>query len=140
MERNHTKLTAKNFSVRKSVLTALIIASTLFTASAGKPSPVNEEKEIAVTSMGVNNGKMVFNLKYANASEDKLSIILTDDRGMVLYKEIVDNKNVNKTFKTSAEVGTVILTVTNTKNKTKRKFEISNEKRYVEEVMITNVN
>ena len=140
MERSHSKFTSTNFSMRKSILTALIIASTLFRANAGTYSPVNEGKEIAVTSMGVTNGEMLFNLKYDNASESKLSIVLTDERGQVLYKEIVDSKTVNKTFKTSADLGTVILTVTNTKDKTKRKFEISNEKRYVEEVLITNVH
>ena len=140
MERSHSKFTSTNFSMRKSILTALIIASTLFTANAGTYSPANEEKEIAVTSMGVTDGEMLFNLKYDNASESKLSIVLTDERGQVLYKEIVDSKTVNKTFKTSADLGTVILTVTNTKDKTKKKFEISNEKRYVEEVLITNVH
>jgi len=139
MERNHSKLTS-NFSVRKSILTAFIVAGTLFTAYAGKHSPVMEEKDIAVTSLGVTNGEMVFNLKYDNAMEAKLSIVLRDERGQVLYKEIVGSKTINKTFRTSSEVGTVILTVTNIKDKTNKKFEISNEKRYVEEVMISNVN
>ena len=95
---------------------------------------------MSITSLGVTNGEMTFNLKYENANEDKLSIVLSDERGLILYKEIVDSKNVNKTFKTSSELGTVIVTITNTKDKTKKKFEISNEKRYVEELMITNVN
>ncbi len=126
--------------MKRSVLTVLIVVSTLFAAKAGNRLPVNNEKEVAITSLGITNGEMTFNLKCENTNEDKLSIVLSDDSGIVLYKEIVDSKNVNKTFKTSSEIGTVVVTVTNIKNKTKQKFEISNEKRYVEELIITNVH
>jgi hypothetical protein len=124
--------------MKKTVLTVFVVTSTLFAAKAGNHLQ-DKDKDIAVTSMGVTNGEMAFNLKYDNANEYKLSIVLSDDRGLVLYKEIIESKNINKTFKTSSDVGTVILTVTNTKDKTKQKFEISNEKRYVEELLITNI-
>ncbi len=125
--------------MKKSILTALIVVSTLLSATAENHFPVNKEKEAAITSLGVTNGEMTFNIKCDNANGDKISIVLSDDRGMVLYKEIIDSKNVNKTFKTSSEIGTVIVTVTNTKDKTKQKFEISSEKRYVEELVVTAV-
>lgn len=131
--------TSKPFSMKKSVLTALIIVGTLFAANAGDHVRENKEKEVAVTSLGVTNGEMAFNLKLANSTEVKLSIVLSDESGLVLYKEIVESKSINKTFKTASDVGLVILTVTNLKDKTKQKFEISNEKRYVEEMQITNV-
>ena len=138
MEFNFSK-PAKSFFMKKTVLTVLIVVNTLFAAKADNRLPANE-KQVAITSLGVTNGEMIFNIKYDNVNEDKLSIVLSDERGMVLYKENVESKNVNKTFKTSSEIGTVIVTVTNNKNKTKQKFEISNEKRYVEELMITAVN
>lgn len=130
---------AKSLFMKKTVLTALIVVGTLLGARADDRLPVKKEKEVTITSLGITDGEMAFNLKYDNANADKLSIVLSDDKGMVLYKETVDSKNVNKTFKTSSEIGTVIVTVTNKKEKTKQKFEISNEKRYVEELVITTV-
>lgn len=132
--------TSKTLFMKKSVLTALIIVSTLFAANAGDRLPVPKDKEVAVTSLGVTNGQMAFNIKLDNANEDKLSIVLSDEHGLILYKEFIETKTFNKTFKTVADVGTLILTVTNTKDKTKQKFEISNEKRYIEEMLITNVH
>ena len=124
--------------MKRTVLTALIVVGTLFAATADNNLPV-KDKEVSITSLGVTNGEMAFNLKYENANEDKLYIVLSDERGLILYKEIVETKKVNKTFKTSADLGTVIVTVTNNRDKSKQKFEISNEKRYVEELLITNV-
>ena len=131
---------SKSVFMKKSVLTALIVVSTLFAARADNNFPVDKGKEAAITSLGITNGEMAFNIKCDNANADKISIVLSDDRGMVLYKEIIDSKNVNKTFRTSSEIGTVIVTVTNTKDKTKQKFEINNEKRFVEELVITTVH
>jgi hypothetical protein len=132
--------TAKSVFMKATMFTALMVFSSLFAAKANNPGPVNKEKEVSITSLGVNNGEMAFTVKCANEAEDKLSIVLSDAQGMVLYKETIGSKNLNKTFKTSTEIGTVIVTVTNTKSRLRQKFEISNEKRYVEELMITSVN
>jgi len=102
--------------------------------------PVDKLKDATVTSMGVSEGSMTFNLRYSNPNSDKLRIVLSDKTGTVLYRETMNAETINKTFKTTADVGSVVLTVLNLNDKTTQKFEISNEKKYTEEVLITNVN
>lgn len=130
----------RNFSnLRKLVLVAFLSVGTLLAANAGKYIPIDKNDMVSVTSLGASEGAMVFNLKYDNADEDKLVITLSDNEGFVLYKEILTAKSIDKTFKTSSDVGAVLLTVTNLRDKTAHKFSISNEKRIVEEVSITNL-
>ena len=131
-----------NFSganLRKLAVAAVVIVSVNLSAFAEPTLPVDNEKVAAVTAMGVSDGSMVFNLRYDNNKQDKLNIVLSDVQGNVLYKEVVSTKSVNKTFKTSTEISNLVLIVTNYSSKKVQKFEISNEKRYVDELVITPV-
>ena len=139
MERNFSNLVSLRSGIRKLVLVAVISVGTLSAANAFSHLPIDKDDVVSVTSLGVSQGAMAFNLKYDNAGEDKLLIMLSDKEGFVLYKDILSTKTIDKTFKTTAEVGSVVLTIINLKEKTTQKFSISNEKRIVEEVSITNV-
>lgn len=139
MERNFLSFVSFKSGMKKLVFVAIISVSTLFTANASSHLPTDKNDIAAVTSLGASDGTMAFNLKYENADEDRMVIMLSDREGMVLYKEILSAKSIDKTFKTTSDVGTVVLSITNLKDKTTQKFSISNEKRIVEEVSITNL-
>lgn len=99
--------------------------------------PGDKNKNVAVTSLGVSEGKVKFNLKCANEDGDRFCVELTDAEGNKLYKEIFTGKLFNKTFVTASDLGTIFLTVINFKDKSRQKFEISTEERVVQEVSIT---
>lgn len=124
----------------KFALTGLIAIFSVLTVSAHEGTPVNKDKEITVTPVGVENAEIVFNLKHLNANADKIYISLADKDGTKLYAEVINTKNFDKTFKINSEVGTVYLVVTNTRTRTQEKFEISPRSHVVEDVSISNVN
>ena len=117
----------------------MISLSIGFAVNANGNAPADKLKDVTITSLGVSEGAMTFNLRYSNPNSDKLRIVLSDKSGTVLYRETLSADAINKTFKTTADVGSVVLTILNLTDKTTQKFEISNEKKYTEEVLITNV-
>jgi hypothetical protein len=139
MERKFSNPVSFSSSMKKMLLTAMISLSIGFAANAAGNIPDDKLRDATVTSLGVSDGAMTFNLKYANPNSDKLKIVLSDKSGTVLYKEIMNAEAINKTFKTTSDVGSVVLTILNLNDKTTQKFEISNEKKYTEEVLITNI-
>ena len=139
MERKFSNPVSFSSGMKKMLLTAMISLSIGFAANAAGNIPDDKLRDATVTSLGVSDGAMTFNLKYANPNSDKLKIVLSDKSGTVLYKEILNAEAINKTFKTTSDVGSVVLTILNLNDKTTQKFEISNEKKYTEEVLITNI-
>jgi hypothetical protein len=139
MERKFSNPVSFSSGMKKILLTAMISLSIGFAANAAGNMPDDKLRDATVTSLGVSDGAMTFNLKYANPNSDKLKIVLSDKSGTVLYKEIMNAEAINKTFKTTSDVGSVVLTILNLNDKTTQKFEISNEKKYTEEVLITNI-
>ncbi|MEO6915825.1 MAG: hypothetical protein ABI151_09395, partial [Chitinophagaceae bacterium] len=71
--------------------------------------------------------------------EEKLYVTLTDRDGLTLYKGIFSEKNLAKTFKIPTEVGSLSLVVTNPKDKSFERYEISNEKRVIDKLVIASV-
>jgi hypothetical protein len=98
------------------------------TANANGNTPEDKLKDATVTSLGVSGGSIKFNLKYANPNADKLRIILADKSGNILFRETMNAANINKTFQTTADLGSVVLTIVNVHDRTTQKFEISSEK------------
>lgn len=136
------KSSKPSFSIpgfRKLAVASLLVIGLQSGVLASPDLPSGSKNIASVTSLGVADGQMQFNLRYDNEKQHKLNIVLSDELGNVLYREIVSNKTVNKTFRTSPEINTLILVVTNSSNRSVQKFEITNEKRYVDEVVITSV-
>lgn len=136
MEPNLFKLPSKISTMKKLLLTAFLIGNSIFISYAGPVRPGDKNKEVAVTSLGVSEGKVKFNLKCQNADGDKFYVELMDTEGNKLYKEMFTDKHFNKTFVASSDLGKIFLIVTNVKDKSRHKFEISTEERIVQEVSI----
>ena len=123
----------------KLVLAALIGTFSLSTAMAQNTATVNKDKEITITPVGVSNNLIAFNLKHLNPGANRLYVWLSDQYGERLYSETVSTKNFDKTFRVDAEVGTVYLTLINSRTKTQERFEISPRTRMVSDLSINTV-
>ena len=136
MERTFFTSLTSGLNLKKLAFSALFVASTFAGFSAPQPPTEGLTK---VTPLGIQDGDMVFKIKTANANADKLYITLSDKDGLTLYKGIFSDKNLTKTFKVPAEVGSLNLVVTNLTDKSVERYEIANEKKFVEELVITTV-
>lgn len=121
----------------KSLAVATLLAAFSITSFAAPVPPT--DSLVQLTSMGIQDGDMVFKIKTENASEDKLYITINDSEGLNLYKGIFSEKNLTKTFKVPAALGSLTLVVTNLKDKNVERYEIANEKKTIEELVITTV-
>lgn len=137
MEQNLFNFPSKISTMKKLLLAAFLISNSILISYAGPVRPGDKSKEVAVTSLGVSEGKVKFNLKCANADGDRFCVELADTEGNKLYKEIFTDKHFNKTFVTSTDLGKIFLIVTKFKDKSRHKFEISTEERIIQEVYIT---
>lgn len=121
----------------KTIAVATLLAAFSITSFAAPVPPA--DSLVQLTSMGIQDGEMVFKIKTENAGEDKLYITITDSEGLNLYKGIFSEKNLTKTFKVPAELGSLTLVVTNLKDKNVERYEIANEKKTIEELVITTI-
>jgi len=137
MELKFSKLNPKRVSIKKLFVTLLVMLST-FTASQAAFSDEFSD-DLTVTPMGIVNGEMAFTLKYNNVDGDKVEIILTDKEGERLYRKTSNDTSLNTTFKLPSDIETVYLTVTNTKDNTQKKFQISSRQRVVDKLIIVSV-
>jgi hypothetical protein len=123
--------------IRKTIL-IMICAAGLMTANANTNSNFSE-KDPTVTSLGIVKGEMVFNLKYENVDGDKLEVVLIDQEGSRLYRQIFTDKDLNRTFKVPADIESFVVRVTNLKTKVEQKFELSTTRRTIEDVVVTSI-
>lgn len=121
----------------KTLAVATLLAA-FSVSSFAAPVPPNDNL-VQLTSLGVQEGEMVFKIRTSNPSQDKLYIAINDSEGLNIYKGIFSDKNLAKTFKVPAELGSLTVVVTNLKDKSVERFEISNEKKTIEELVITTV-
>lgn len=131
------KNTVRNFFFVLSIVVASAVsanAQQAFYASNANPGVA------AVTYLGSEGDQMSFRLKFDNESGEKFAVTIVDSDGTVLFDEIFNDKKFNKVFKTPAEIGKLTFSISNPKNKSQKKIEISTEKRLVEEVYVTKVD
>jgi hypothetical protein len=138
MDQKSSKSVFKSVSIKAFLATFFImLASASFTGAT--EIGLSNETGVTITSTGVVNGEMVFTLKYDNEHADVLEIAITDNQGNRLYRKLSSDKKLSTTFKVPADLGTVYLTVTNAKDKTQKRFQISAQERVVEKVVIGSV-
>ena len=110
----------------------------IISANAASNDPI--EKNSTLTSLGVVSGEMMFNLKCENLNGDKVEVVLTDSQGTRLYRQIYTDKNLNKTFRVPVDVEKLVVRVTNLKDKTQQKFEVTTQRRTIEDVIVKSLN
>jgi outer membrane phospholipase A len=91
----------------------------------------------SLSYLGTANDQMAFVLKYANESGEKYAVTIKDKEGIVLFDGTYTDKVFSKTFKIPTDMEDLIFVISNAKNRAEKKFQVSTERRVVEEVYVT---
>ena len=122
------------FSLKNLVL---IIAVLMFTVSTAHAQKSTNTSQSFLTYAGTVDGHMNFLLNYDNELAEKFFVIIADANGKVFFEEVYAEKKFNRIFSIPVEAGNITLTITSFKNKNERKFQVTTERRLVEEVTVS---
>jgi hypothetical protein len=122
------------FSLKNLVL---IIAVLMFTVSAANAQKSTSAAQSSLTYAGTVDGHMNFLLNYDNEVAEKFFVIIADANGKVFFEEVYSEKKFNRIFSIPVEAGNITLTITSFKNKNEKRFQVTTERRLVEEVTVS---
>lgn len=122
------------FSLKNLVL---IVAVMMFTASTASAQKSANAVPSSLTYAGTVDGHMNFLLNYENESAEKFFVIIADANGKTFFEEVYSDKKFNRIFSIPVEAGNITLTVTSFKNKNDKKFQVTTERRLIEEVTVS---
>jgi ssRNA-specific RNase YbeY (16S rRNA maturation enzyme) len=94
-------------------------------------SPVN-----TLTYVGTADEHVNFLLNYDNEANEKFVVIVSNASGKTLYEEVYAERKLTKIFSVPVDFGNVTFTVAAYRNKSDKKFQVSTERKVVEEVII----
>ena len=101
----------------------------------------SNDKNITVKYLGTQDDVILFNVTVSNPNGNKFSVIVTDNEGNQLFKEVYNDKQFDKRFKLpKSETGKLSFVVRNFKDASDdvHSFEVSS--RVVEDVVVTKIN
>jgi len=122
------------FSLKNLVL---IVTVLLFTISAANAQKSAVSTQNSLTYAGTVDGHMNFLLNYDNELAEKFFVIIADANGKVFFEEVYAEKKFNRIFSIPVEAGNITLTIASFKNKNDKKFQVTTERRVVEEVIVS---
>jgi ssRNA-specific RNase YbeY (16S rRNA maturation enzyme) len=120
-------------SMRKMILAAVFFVVSLMSANA-QSTKVSSPNNI--TYIGTVDEHVNFLLNYENETNEKYVMIVTDANGRVLFEEVYADKKLTKIYSVPVEYGNVTFTITAYKNKSDKKFQVTTERRLIEEVIV----
>ncbi|MFM1795283.1 MAG: hypothetical protein RL642_1668 [Bacteroidota bacterium] len=122
------------FSLKNLVFAVAVMFLSLSTALAQKSSaPVQN----SLTYAGTVDGHMNFLLNFDNESGEKFFVLIADANGKLFFEEVYAEKKFNRIFSIPVEAGNITLTITSFKNKNDKKFQVTTERKLVEEVTVS---
>ncbi len=89
-----------------------------------------------ITYVGTADEHVNFLLNYDNEANEKFVVIVTNTSGKTLYEEVYADRKLTKIFSVPVEFGNVTFTVSALRNKSDKKFQVTTERKVVEEVII----
>jgi hypothetical protein len=122
------------FSLKNLVMFFAVVLFSVSTASAQKSVAPPQH---SLTYAGTVDGHMNFLLNYDNELGEKFFVLIADVNGKVFYEEVYAEKKFNRIFSIPVEAGNITLTITSVKNKSDKKFQVTTERRLVEEVIVS---
>lgn len=126
---------------RKTVFTFLL---PILIMLSGLPAVQAQEKifpknnDPVIKYVGIADNKFIFQFDYANESREIPQLLIKDEKGTVLYKELIKDKAFSKKFVFNTdEVGNQLYFVlTGKKERQRQVFEVNIQSRIVEDVVI----
>ncbi len=115
----------------------MFIAVVLFSVSTANAQKSLAPSQNSLTYAGTVDGNMNFLLNYDNELGEKFFVLIADASGKVFFEEVYAEKKFNRIFSIPVEAGNITLTITSFKNKNDKKFQVTTERRLVEEVIVS---
>ncbi|WP_346238048.1 hypothetical protein ABDK00_003125 [Niabella insulamsoli] len=117
---------------------------TLFSTSIAAPAfAVNDEdKKAEVAYVGNVNDLPVYRLSLDNKANEVFFVSVTDNDGTVLYNEKVTGKKIVRNYQFDSDLYSeydLTFTISNTKGKTVSVYNVSNNKKVVNEVAVNKI-
>ncbi|HTI12341.1 MAG TPA: hypothetical protein VL832_27400 [Puia sp.] len=123
----------------------LLIATTIFLLAAATTQAQStavkdlpKEEAIQVKYLGTQDDLVVFNVTYKNSGGSAFSLLVKDQDGSELYRNVYSEKDFNKQFRLPrADRSRLTFVIRNNKeSETVKTFEINVNSRYVEDVAV----
>ncbi len=135
-----TSSTTLNFFFRMAVFSAVLFMTAANGAAAQKTADSSSAPVASVSFLGYNNDQLSFLLKYETANGEKFNVSIADADGNMLFNEVFSDKKFSKIFKIPLETSSLTFIISNPGNRQEKKFQVSMERRVVEEFSITKSN
>jgi hypothetical protein len=134
-------------SAVKNMLTPAAIACILMATAVPYTAHAEGIKEVAKTPvevkyLGMNEAQPIFQVDINNLKGEDLYVVLKDEDGGTLYRESFNSKSFSKKFQINlpdVSAMKVTMSVFSKDGKNKQEFEINNEMKVVEDVVVTRV-
>lgn len=124
----------------------ILLAGASYTTIQAAPasySVVNPDpgvKDAVIKHIGSTNETLLFEVKVANESGERFTILIKDDLGTTLYRGVYSDKNFSKKFQfPKADSDKIIFVVKSASGNKTESFEINSNTRVVEEVIVKRV-
>jgi len=132
---------AKNAVFFRGIIMSISFAAifTLTMASSVSAQKTLSPSVSTLTSLvytGTIDEHMNFLMKYDNESSEKFILSISDVEGKIIYEEIYADRRFSKTFSVPVVFGNVTFTISSYRNRSEKKYQVSTERRVIEEVII----
>jgi ssRNA-specific RNase YbeY (16S rRNA maturation enzyme) len=117
-------------------LSAILSVISFAGANAQKTQSVATSPVNTLTYVGTADEHVNFLLNYDNEANEKFVVIVSNASGKTLYEEVYAERKLTKIFSVPVDFGNVTFTVAAYRNKSDKKFQVSTERKVVEEVII----
>ena len=114
-------------------VSAFTVMSMLTASAKSKPvvTPV-----ASVSYVGSIDDQSSFLMNYENESGEKFVVNIVDADGVSLFEGVFSDKKFAKTFRVPREAGNISFTISSYKNKAEKKFQVTTERKMIEEITI----
>ena len=125
-------------SVKNVIRNAFFVSSLVILSVVGasaQPTTVTSPAA-SVSYLGTSNEQLSFLMNYENETAEKFVVSIVNKDGEVLFEGVYTDKKFSKTFKLPTDAGNVTFSISNFRNKSEKKFQVTVERRITEEVVI----
>jgi hypothetical protein len=105
-------------------------------ASAQKTLAPSASPMTSLVYTGTVDNHMNFLMKYDNESSEKFILSITDAEGRTIFEDVYAERRFSKTFSVPVDFGNVTFTISSYRNRAEKKYQVSTERRVIEEVII----
>ena len=137
---NNRSIVVRNILASAAFASILLVTSVPYAAHAADKK--NEAKTpVEVKYLGAYEATPVFQLNIDNSNQEELLVELKDEDGSTLYSERVTAKNFSRKFRLNSELlgKNLTMSVSSKDEKDKQVFQIKNQTKVVEDVVVEKV-